>query len=95
MRKLLTTSAVIASLAILATIAAPTSAKAQYYGGYSNQRVYPSYRAYPAPTYRPFFSTPRYYPGGGYYDYRRYGPVPSTKGIPSLSTSGTMPVWDP
>lgn len=71
MHKLLTTSAVIASLAALGTIAAPTGAEAQYYGGY--QRTYPTYRAYPAPSYRPFFYTPPSYRGGGYYDYRRYG----------------------
>ena len=27
----------------------------------------------PYPAYRPFFSVPRYYPGGGYYDLQRYG----------------------
>jgi hypothetical protein len=31
----------------------------------------PSSGDYPA--YRPFYSVPRYYPGGGYYDLKRYG----------------------
>jgi len=57
MRKILILSAAVASLAGLVTVTAPTSAQAQYYGGYSY--------------YRPYYA-PRYY-GGGYYDYYRYG----------------------
>ena len=57
MIKALILSAAIASLAGFVTVATPTPAEAQYYGGYSS--------------YRPYYA-PRYY-GGGYYDYRRYG----------------------
>ncbi len=58
MRKILILSAAIASLSGFVTVAAPTRAEAQYYGGYG-------YRSYYAPRY--------YGGGGGYYDYRRYG----------------------
>ncbi len=54
MRKILILSAAVASLAGFVTVTAPTSAQAQYYGGYS---------------YRPYYA-PRYYGGGYYDYYR-------------------------
>ncbi len=59
MRQLLTITAAIASLGLI-SVAAPTTAEAQYYGGYGGYSYY-----------RPYYA-PRYY-GGGYYDYYRYG----------------------
>lgn len=50
MRKIFILSAAVASLAGLVTVTAPTSAEAQYYGGYS---------------YRPYYA-PYYYGGGYY-----------------------------
>jgi hypothetical protein len=86
MRKILIASTAIASLAGLVIVAAPGAAQAQYnYGGYSGSIVVrppayapPAYEPPPAPAYRPFFYTPPGYQGGGYYDYRRYGP-PNTR----------------
>jgi hypothetical protein len=83
MRRFLMAAAVAATPV---TISAPTGAQAQYNsGGYSGSLANPP-RAYTAPVqaapaapaYRPFFYTPPGYQGGGYYDYRRYGP-PNTR----------------
>lgn len=37
------------------------------------------------PAYRPFFSVPRYYPGGGYYDLKRYGDPGSRDALDTCS----------
>ncbi len=37
------------------------------------------------PPYRPFFSVPRYYPGGGYYDLKRYGDPNSRDALDTCS----------
>ena len=80
MRKIVTMTAAAAGLMLWV---APAGAQYQYNpGGYSGSITVrpPAYAppAYappppPAPTDRPVVSTPREYPGGGYYDYRRYG----------------------
>ncbi len=86
MRNRLISSAAIGGGTALVAAAAPGGAQAQYNpGGYSGSLASPGpasrITVTPAPLpppNRPFFYTPPGYQGGGYYDYRRYGP-PNTR----------------
>jgi hypothetical protein len=86
MRELPISAAAVVICAALVCVPASTAAQAQYNpGGYSGSLANPGPAsritvtpAPPPPAARPFFYTPPGYQGGGYYDYRRYGP-PNTR----------------
>lgn len=93
-KKIATIAVAIAGLGLLLW-AIPASAQSSYgtgtYDPWSALRpsapapapLPPSSNQYPA--YRPFFSVPRYYPGGGYYDLKRYGDPNSRDALDSCS----------
>ena len=69
MRTLLSLLAALVGLGAV-SIAAPTTAEAQYYGGYGYQPYYaPRYYAPPPVYYRPKYYAPRYYKPRRYYGY--------------------------